>query len=145
MNGHLILILFLGALGIFVGATWIYNSRYFVDWRVAAWRREYEAELRRESVTTLRERILKSDYWTLTEDAPLRETETVKELFRRFHAEKYDEILAELNDGDLMCSVFYAAERSIGYRDRPMIMDYDGLFIPVLKELRRRKSASPER
>jgi hypothetical protein len=38
--------------------------------------------------------------------------------------------------------VFAAAERQIGYGDRPMIMDYDDLFIPVLKELRRRKSGS---
>src|SRR5262245_33714615 len=96
-------------------------------------------ELSRASETSLRDRILKSDYWALKEKAPLRETETVKEFFRRFEAEKYDEILQELGDGDFMCSVFHAAERSIGYEDRPLIMDYDGLFIPVLKELRRRK------
>ena len=75
----------------------------------------------------------------LRAQSPLRETTTVKEFFRRFDAGKYDEILTELGDGDFMCSVFHAAERSIGYQDRPMIMDYTGLFVPVLKELRRRK------
>src|SRR5262249_5403213 len=133
--------LFLGALGISFGAVWIHNSRSFVERRVAKWRRDYEAELRREPATSLRDRILKSDYWALTAKAPLRETEVVKVFFRRFEAEKYDEILTELRDGDVMCSVFYAAERSIGYEDRPMIMDYEGLFIPVLKELRRRKGS----
>jgi hypothetical protein len=142
--GVLILV---GAFAIFVVFTLIYSSRYFVERRLAEWRRECEEELRRESVTTLRERIVKSDYWNLTEETPLRETETVREFFRRFDAEEYDEILADLDDGDFMCSVFYAAERSIGYRDRPMIMDYDALFVLVLKELRRRKreSLSPYR
>ncbi|MGC4064931.1 MAG: hypothetical protein QM784_09870 [Polyangiaceae bacterium] len=116
-----------------------YNSSYFVKRRVAKWQRDYEAQLRQESVSSLRDRILKSDYWGLTEQSSLRETTTVKEFFRRFDAEKYDEILTELDDGNFMYSVFHAAERSIGYRDRPMIMDYAGLFIPVLKELRRRK------
>jgi hypothetical protein len=139
MNERLLL-LFFAAVGLSVGAVWIYNSRYFVDRRTEKWRRDYEARLRGESVTSLRDRILQSDYWTLTEDAPLRETETVKEFFRRFDAEEYDDILTELGDGDFVCSVFHDAERSIGYRDRPMIMDYSFEFIAVLKELRRRKS-----
>lgn len=131
----------LGVAIAFAGALWIHNSPYFVERRVAEWRRSFEKELARESTASLRDRILKSDYWDLTEQSPLRETDVVKEFFARFGAEQYDEILKDVGDGTFMYSVFHAAERSIGYQDRPMIMDYGDLFTSVLKELQRRKSS----
>jgi hypothetical protein len=138
----LLVLLALGALAIFIGAQWIYNAAFSIERRTARWRREYEAALRIEPLPALRDRIAKSDYWDLTAKSSLRDADTVKDFFRRFDAEQYDQILTELDDGNYMCSVFAAAERQIGYAARPMIMDYDDLFIPVLKELRKRKSSS---
>jgi hypothetical protein len=139
------LFLLFAAVFVFVAAVWISNSRYFVERRVAQWQRDFEAQLRREPESALRDRISKSDYWSLTEKRPIGETPTVQEFFRRFDAEEYDAILAGLGDGDFICSVFHAAERSIGYEDRPMMMDYAGQFILVLKELRSRKAGRAPR
>ena len=122
----------------------IYNSRYFVERRVAKWLSNYEATLRGESVEDLRDRILKCSYWTMTEKSSLRETDTVKRFFQHFEAEEYEEILSDGHGGDSLWGLF-AAEISIGYRGRPVIMDYHSELVLVLRELRRRKQALPGR
>jgi hypothetical protein len=141
--GTVLIIIFLGPLLVLIGGVWLYNSPRAVARRNAQWQRAFAESLRGESVEELRNRILTSDYWDLAESSALRDAPAVKELFRRFEAEEYDEILTDLGDGAYVYSVFIGIERSIGYRGRPMIMDYDGLFVPVLKELRRRKGSPP--
>jgi hypothetical protein len=129
----------LGALAaIFVWA-WLIDP-WLTARRLAREVRRFEDGLRGESIEALRDLVIASPYWDMVVATPLRDEPAVRDFFARFDAEQYGEILDELGDGIYLCGMFGAAERSIGWRGRPQILDYDGVFVPVLKELRRRVS-----
>ena len=120
----------LGCVVAFVIFNYWYNSRFAVRARVKKWERRFRGELKQLSTEELKGRIRESSYFQLSADRSIRDAETVK----RF--------LAQLDTAEPPNAAhgFIEAERSIGYRNRPMIFDYLDEFNMILEELKARTS-----
>jgi hypothetical protein len=135
---------------LYVAITLVAALALFVAWQsrqtkrlVERMRRSLEEELARKPTDELLRMLREHEYFAFRMEGALRDTPTVKAFFERIEAEDYEALASELDSIMGLVGYFGQAERAVGNRGRPLVVDYLDISSIVRELARRQKPAGP--